>query len=94
MSLSIIRVERDVKDSLPAYAWPGGYSIIYLTQVGEVLCSSCATVELDELCEGDTPRDETDDILAYADVHMEGPPETCINCDGLIASAYGEVVDA
>lgn len=35
---------------LPAYAWPGGYPIIYLDGNNKVLCATCATKEIDEPC--------------------------------------------
>lgn len=31
------------KAKLPAYAWPGGYPILYATDEGCVLCHKCAT---------------------------------------------------
>lgn len=93
MSFSITKVARDDEDQLPAFAWPGGYPLTYFTTDGEVLCASCATVELDELCEGDTPRDETLGLLAWWQVHWEGPDETCANCYRSLPSAYGGEVD-
>lgn len=36
---------RDENGKLPAYAWPGGYQIIYIMSDGEVLCPACANGE-------------------------------------------------
>jgi hypothetical protein len=61
---------------LPAFAWPGGYPIVYLTRRGECLCPECAGQE------HDIPR---------GDVHWEGEPLTCDECGADVESAYGPV---
>ena len=82
-------LERDsIRDELPAYAWPGGYPLVYLTLAGDELCAPCATVEVDTLCNGDAIRDERD-APAYVDVYYEGPPLSCAECFAEIESAYG-----
>ena len=67
--------ERDSNGKLPAYAWPGGYPIIYITKDGETLCAACASV--------------ADDVEG-ADVFYEGAPEECAECCTTIESAYGD----
>jgi hypothetical protein len=79
---------------LPAYAWPGGYAIYYLTNSGDVLCAPCATRDLlDYLSDmTETPDAPTayDPPIAYGAIGAtEDPPEdgedlTCDNCHAVI----------
>ena len=81
MTLSEIR-QSDGK--LPAYAWPGGYPIVYMAEDNGILCPKCANEYVPE-------RDNQDQLRAVAYfVHYEGPAEQCENCNVLIESAYGE----
>ena len=79
---------RDDTGKLPAYAWPGGYPILYLFEDMGVCCPACAN--------GDNGSDATTDgndsqwnLVAY-DVHWEGPAEHCSHCSAEIGSAYGD----
>jgi hypothetical protein len=74
--------ERLSNGKFPAYAWPGGYPIIYVTTDGSVLCADCAT---EDMAEGDGTLS-----VAGADVHYEGPSEFCADCNVEIESAYGD----
>ena len=67
--------ERDSKGQLPAYAWPGGYPVLYLDNLNDTLCPECAN--------------KTSDV-AECFVHYEGPAEECAECGDLVASAYGD----
>lgn len=70
--------------ALDAYAWPGGYPIIYVIG-GEVFCNKCAA----EL------RDSEDGCTNIThDTYMEGPPEDCAECGAVIESAYGDPEEA
>lgn len=60
---------------LPAYSWPGGYSLCYLAEDSEILCNVCATAE------GLKPKD--------AFIHWEGEPLYCAECDKEMESSYG-----
>lgn len=71
----------------PAYAWPGGYTIIYFAAPdyrpqgevdGEELCAICAG----------QARDQGRKILS--DVYYEGPDVECAECCIKIESAYGD----
>ena len=66
---------------LPAYAWPGGYPIIYLTQDGLTVCPWCAN------------KDDTSDPASAWQVFYEGPAERCDDCNIIIESAYGDPDD-
>lgn len=71
------KLYRNDDGTLPAYAWPGGYPIIYILADGEILCPACA-------------NDANGWRIMGADIHYEGPPELCCHCNAEIESAYGE----
>ena len=76
--------ERDSQGKLPAYAWPGGYPIIYFAKDMGVLCPKCANEYTPE-------RDNEDQLKPVAcDVYYEGPAEICEHCNAEIPSAYGD----
>ena len=72
------------KKSLDAYAWPGGYTIVYYRDDGDALCAKCATEKLSDVdaWKGDLPT--------MCDVYYEGPVQECIECDCALESAYGD----
>lgn len=72
------RDARDADGNLPAYAWPGGYPIIYLTRDGLTLCPACAN-----------DADTSDPVVA-GDVYWEGPALICDDAGETIESAYGD----
>ena len=67
-------------EPLPAFAWPGGYPLLYLDKDGEVMCAVCATVALD--------TDESPPESYH--VFYEGSPVECAVCDKRQESAYGD----
>jgi hypothetical protein len=70
--------------TLPAYAWPGGYPIVYMAADSGILCPKCAN-------EYQPERDNAEQLEAVAYfVHYEGAAEQCENCNALIDSAYGD----
>ena len=71
---------RDSKGNLPAFAWPGGYPVVYIAKDNGILCPKCANDY--------TPEREQLESVAYF-VHYEGPTEQCEHCNALIDSAYG-----
>lgn len=83
---------RDDNGQFPAYAWPGGYPIIYVMADGGIICPDCAngkngSIASDKL-DPDCPDDRQWHIVGM-DVHYEGAPETCAHCNAQIESAYG-----
>lgn len=71
-------------NTLPHYAWPGGYPIVYITNDNQLLCPDCATKSL-------LDPDEWDDWKPSEwFIHYEGPPEYCGECNAEIESAYGD----
>lgn len=62
-----------------AYAWPGGYTVEFITDDGSVLCADCARAEVLE-----------NRGTVYADIYYEGPTRYCDGCNTAIESAYGD----
>ena len=76
----------DIKQSdgtLPYYAWPGGYPIIYLDNDNCVLCPKCANEIISK-------PDEWSELPIAYDVYYEGPDIQCEQCYEFIESAYGD----
>ena len=65
--------------ALPAYAWPGGYPLYYVTDQGNVLCPAHANVE----------SDYADELIDGADVNWEDAALYCEHGER-IPSAYAE----
>jgi hypothetical protein len=61
------------------FAWPGGYTVEYVTPAGTVLCADCARSEV---------LDNRGTV--YADIYYEGPAEYCADCNREIESTYGD----
>lgn len=75
---------------LDAYAWPGGYPMVYLTSDGATLCPDCVNKEIDRVdAELRHPEHHDQFRVISADVHWEGEPLVCDHCNKEIASAYG-----
>jgi hypothetical protein len=74
--------ERNTDGKLPAFAWPGGYTLVYMTHDGCDLCADCATKELDD-------PDGVDPVIS-GDIYWEGPDMTCDECSRVIESSYGD----
>ena len=64
-------------ERLPTYSFPGGYSILYLTKGGDVLCSDCANDD-----------DEPTELTSF--VRWEGADIECAECNATLASDYGD----
>jgi hypothetical protein len=79
--------------TLVKYAWPGGYTIIYITKQGEVICPDCAQEVVTEFLKQD---DDTkygwmhDDPVIGCQTYDEGPDEECAECSEAIESSYGD----
>ncbi len=84
MNKEIKRLLADNGNALPAYAWPGGYPILYLDGGNCVLCPDCATKSA-----LDPDEDERCKPQAHF-IHYEGKPEICEDCNKATESAYGD----
>jgi len=78
-------IQKNDDGTYPAYAWPGGYPLLYTTADGSLLCPACANSDGQE----DDPDDPQWHIVAQ-DVIWEGPPTYCDHCSAEIESAYGD----
>ena len=76
---------RQSDGKLPAYAWPGGYPLLYLDYENSALCSSCATESMKDIVPQFRP-------VAY-DIYYEGPTLFCDQCNEEIESAYEDPND-
>ena len=88
-----------------AYAFPGGYGILYLACMsfdgepdrrgGEYpLCSDCASKAYREALllglYGDDGEYSPDDFVTVGFLHEEGPPMFCERCNAEMESEYGD----
>ena len=67
--------------TLPAYAWPGGYQMVYWTRDGVIVCPRCAN------------DPDTSDPVVAGDIFWEGAPIACEDGGEMIESAYGDPGD-
>ena len=81
------KMHRDDDGKLPAYAWPGGYQILYYMADGECLCPACANGENGSLAS--ETADERNWRIVGQDIFYEGAAEVCTHCNAIIESAYG-----
>ena len=82
-----LEIPREIDGKLPAYAWPGGYPVLYILEDGGVLCPACANGENgSEAQVQDTPYWN---IVGY-DCNWEDPSVHCDHCGARIESAYAE----
>jgi hypothetical protein len=89
MRLARTEVEfpRDSDGKLSAFAWPGGYPIVYICGDGGTLCPACANGENGS--DASTTAEDKRWLLIGADIHWEGEPMACDHCCAEIESAYG-----
>jgi hypothetical protein len=83
MNVKSMEQAKDGRD-LPAYAWPGGYPILYLDGQNEILCPLCATKAHNDKDEFQCNKPEV------AFVYYEGPELECVDCGARFESAYGD----
>ena len=85
MKLREIRDEKTGK--LPAYAWPGGYPMYYVTSDGAVCVPSVLTIPEDPIHEDG--QSDGWKVEAY-DINYEDASLYCDHCNKRIESAYAE----
>ena len=84
-----LTVEAALAGHVNEFAWPGGYTILYLMKDGGTLCASCVKENLEQIKEAEKDEDAQWQI-ADAYVHWEGPPEYCDHCNKEMTSEYGD----
>lgn len=75
----MMTMQRNEDGTLPAYAWPGGYTLFYLTRDGLTVCADCANREVDD-----------SQAVVGQDIYWEGPDMSCDDCEAEIKSSYGD----
>ena len=78
------------RDSLDAYAWPGGYPMFYVCSDGGCLCPKCTNKEIDLIDSAIRDNDNSGWRVVGADVNWEDSSLICDNCNSRIESAYAE----
>ncbi len=92
MKAQAFKNQADSKGAQPSYAWPGGYPLVYTCRDGGTLCPACVNAESEVVLgshkheSGDNP----DWNVVSCDVHWEGDPLVCDNCNCSVDSAYGD----
>jgi hypothetical protein len=79
------------------FAWPGGYTVVFRDESGEMLCRDCAINHVygyDTTDESESPQTAKQMIekshRVYSSIYWEGPDEACSDCGSALPSAYGE----
>jgi hypothetical protein len=76
--------------TVPAFAWPGGYPIFYLTKDGETLCPACVNKEIRIIVDDTLENGHSGWEVEAGDVNWEDADMVCCNCNKRIESAYAE----
>lgn len=74
----IAHVHAVYDETFSPYAWPGGYSVIFLDYENNVFCAECAKKVY--IMEG---------LDLIAETYDEGPDIHCDECNRVIESSYG-----
>jgi hypothetical protein len=74
----------DENGNLPAYAWPGGYNIVYFDSNEDLLCADCANKSWKD------PDELPDFKPVSGSIYWEGPQLFCDQCGIEIESEYGD----
>jgi hypothetical protein len=82
------------RDTLPAYAWPGGYPMFYVFRDGGCICPKCVNDNI-ELIDADMRHGRVWNshggwAIDAADVNYEDADLHCDHCSERIESAYCE----
>lgn len=82
------KIHREKNGTLPAYAWPGRYQMIYYCEDGAELCPACANGENGS--RASVANDDAQWNIVAQDIYYEGPAIPCAHCNAPIPSAYGD----
>lgn len=69
--------QKELEERYPKYAWPGGYTVVYYDDEGEVYCADCA-------------RQTNANTKVTPVVYDEGPSMFCTECNAELESSYGD----
>lgn len=83
---------KDLKEMVRnPYVWPGGYAKVLIMSDGEAMCARCVHENFKLILRA--TRDKADRSgwgAVSVDVHWEGAPLLCCNCNQEMPSEYGE----
>lgn len=80
------KLDRLNDGTLPKYAWPGMYPLMYLCADSGILCADCANGK-----NGSDASETADDAqwrIVASDINYEDPDLTCDHCRAQIECAY------
>ena len=90
-SAEIEKLRRDSSGEVPAFAWPGGYPIVYYTKDNGTLCPDCANGRNgSEVLNADLEDSDPSWFLEAGRTYDEGPTIQCEHCNADIESSYGD----
>jgi len=90
LSPKMLEMQKECEDTFPSYAWPGGYTIIYVCGDGEVFCGDCVNGENgSEVLNSPFGEDESWDVEDCR-TYDEGPSLNCVHCNKELESSYGD----
>lgn len=82
---------RAVKDIVrEPHAWPGGYTKVLIMIDGEAMCSACVKENFRLILQATRDNARSGWAAHSADVHWEGAPMYCANCNKEMPSEYGD----
>jgi len=73
------KIGRNPWERLPAFTWPGCYTLVYYAKDYSEFCAKCAE------------NSDTNERIIDVDVYWEGDPLECAHCGCKIESSYGPV---
>ena len=82
----LLQAHADGFFSLPQYAFPGGYTVVYYDRYGNEFCAECAVKNWYNAIADDDSFYNVD----HADVYYEGPAVYCYDCSEMMESSYGD----
>ncbi len=74
-----------------AYAWPGGYTLFFVTHDCAALCFKCARAEFRNILDSIATDTRDGWRVVGCDVNYEDSDLMCDHCSESIESAYGDV---
>lgn len=75
------KAEKLADGTYPAYTFPGGYPLYYITKLGEVMCPKCAN-------EDENTSQSKEDPITHVEINYECYGLDCDVCYQMIPAAY------
>ena len=74
--------------TIEAYAWPGGYPIVYVMNDGECMCPQCVKDNLEQIKAATESQAQDGWQIVGDDINYEDQDMYCCNCNEKIDPAY------